>query len=122
MFRVTDNQQLYEIIRGEQSGTGARVLTLILFPVSVLNPRTASRLPIKASWAGTVGPLVADVPSRLGLVLSKILTDANIWLHTFLNSSHSSAGTATGYEPNGQGSIPCRDKRFFAIPQLRDRL
>jgi hypothetical protein len=38
MFRVTDNQELCEIMRGEQSGTGAGVLTLVLFPPASSQP------------------------------------------------------------------------------------
>jgi hypothetical protein len=53
-------------ISGGQSGSGAGFLRLLRFPLPVLIPLTASHSS-SISGAGTIGQLVADVPSGLSL-------------------------------------------------------
>jgi hypothetical protein len=50
-------------ICGGQSGTRAGVLRVLRFPLPILIPLTAPH----SSGAGTIGQLVADVPSGLSL-------------------------------------------------------
>jgi hypothetical protein len=54
-------------ICGRQSGTGAGFLRVLQFPLPILIPPTASHS-LSSSRAGTIGQLVADVPS--GLILT----------------------------------------------------
>jgi hypothetical protein len=52
-------------IYGGQSGTGTGFLRVLVFPLPILIPPTAPHLP--SSGAGTIGQLVADVPSGFSL-------------------------------------------------------
>jgi hypothetical protein len=52
-------------ICGGQSGTGAGFLRVLRFPLPILIPPTAPHT--SSSGAGTIGQLVADVPSGLRL-------------------------------------------------------
>jgi hypothetical protein len=51
-------------ICGRRSGTGAGFLQVFRFPLSILIPQI---VPYSSSGAGTIGQLVADVPSGLSL-------------------------------------------------------
>jgi hypothetical protein len=51
-------------ICGRQSGTEAGFLRVLRFPLPILIPPTAPH----SSGAGTIGQLVADVPSGLSLI------------------------------------------------------
>jgi hypothetical protein len=64
-------------ICGGHSGTGAGVLRILRFPLPLFIPLTAANL---SSGAGTVGQIVADIPSGLSLtppLEKKIHTDRN---------------------------------------------
>jgi hypothetical protein len=52
-------------IYGGQSGTGAGFLRAFRFPLPILIPPTSHIRPHLSSGAGTIGQLVADVPSEL---------------------------------------------------------
>jgi hypothetical protein len=63
-------------ICGGQSDTGAGFIRVLRFPLPILIPQTTPYS--SSSGAGTVGQLVADVPSGLSLTLppkNYILTD-----------------------------------------------
>jgi hypothetical protein len=55
---------------GGQSGTGAGFLRILRFPLPILIPPTAPHYHL-SSGAGTIGQLVADVPSGLSLTPPK---------------------------------------------------
>jgi hypothetical protein len=65
--RVRTQVRLCEICGG-QSGTWAGFLRVLLFPLPILIPQTASHTHHHlASGAGTIGQTMADVPSGLSL-------------------------------------------------------
>jgi hypothetical protein len=66
-FRVRAQVRSFGICRG-QSDTGAGSLRILRFPLPILIPPTAPHL---SSGAGTIGQLVADVPSGLSLTPPK---------------------------------------------------
>jgi hypothetical protein len=58
-------------IYGGQSGTGAGFLRVLRFPLPILIPPTAPHSSSSIIRAGTVGQIVADVPSGLSLTSKK---------------------------------------------------
>jgi hypothetical protein len=65
-----------------QSGTGAGFLRLLRFPLPIVIPPTAPHS--SSSGVGTIGQLLADIPSELSLNPSQETKEKRSVLHNFL--------------------------------------